>query len=479
MNHGSVRAAHRSVSGLLVVVALLLSPASLSANNPFGAYITVPNLVVPGVPIAELNLNGENFLLLKDENVMGTFTALLWNPTNTIPLTTPPTITTNVLRGVSGMQTAQGPRVFFWGDFDVGGTATRVIEWDGVDWDVPGGAVGGVIPNAAEIRMTSVGPELWLVGSVLALPGIAGPNVIGIYNGTSWQSTGNFVGTIDEIVVVDESPSAETVIVAGDLVSVNGLPLNGVARFDASGNWDDLSGGIPGPITAINAFLDESDQLEIWVTGEPVGSSYGVQRFANGGWQSLPIPMINAFADGLGRFYKLPTVFGDWRIAEFPGWILDGPTVEFSFASPEYTAIAWNPTTGLYRPGSEWSNEIIQFEATSGLFPSGNYRIFSNGEVREWVATEIEFIRGDTNGDGTVNIADPIRTLETLFSGGAPLPCGNAADVDESSSVTVGDAILTFEYLFAMGSPPPAPFPQCGFIPTIISYDCPTLPNCP
>ena len=462
-----------------LVCTLLLTfgaSAALHANNPFGAFVPVPNLSIPGKPIADLSLNGDDYLLLQTEVSGQPFTIQLWNPNDSIPLPLPPTITTNIQSGVAGMQTAQGPRVYLWGDFVVNGTPTRLIEWDGVDWGLPLGAVGGVVPASAQARMTNNGPELWIAGSTMFLPGIPGANAIGVYDGANWQTPGIVVGAVEEIVMVRESPNEDSVIVSGnDLISANGIALSGVARFN--GNWDDLSGGFTGEIVAMNAFLDEADQLEIWVTGEGVGFTYNIGRYSNGNWETLSPVFAALEPEGLGRFYRLPTVFGDWRIAERVGLLQMSPFVEF--LSPGVTSVAWNPTTGLFRPGSEASLNIVQYESTSGLFPTGSYLTSSTGEVLEWVAMEIEFIRGDANGDGTVNLADSITILETIFLGGDPFPCDNAADWNESGLINIADAILGLEYLFAGGPPPPAPFPQCGFDPTVVVYNCPVVPNCP
>ena len=147
-----------------LVCTLLLTfgaSAELHANNPFGSLVPVPNLSIPGTPEAELNINGEAFLLLSTDLPLNPIEAQLWNPTNSIPLVFPATVTANDIEGVTGMQTAQGPRVFFWGDFEVSGVATRLIEWDGTNWDLPGGAVEGITPSAVAVRQTGGGPELW------------------------------------------------------------------------------------------------------------------------------------------------------------------------------------------------------------------------------------------------------------------------------------------------------------------------------
>lgn len=77
------------------------------------------------------------------------------------------------------------------------------------------------------------------------------------------------------------------------------------------------------------------------------------------------------------------------------------------------------------------------------------------------------FIRGDANGDGAVNIADAIGTLNSLFDPGTPpLPCDDAADANDDGDKNIADAISILGFLFTGAGDLPAPFPTAGFDPT-------------
>lgn len=76
---------------------------------------------------------------------------------------------------------------------------------------------------------------------------------------------------------------------------------------------------------------------------------------------------------------------------------------------------------------------------------------------------EYEFVRGNANGDTSVDIGDSIYILDYLFSSQPGPYCQDAADINNDSSVDIGDAIFLLSFLFAGGAPIPAPFPQCGF----------------
>jgi hypothetical protein len=85
---------------------------------------------------------------------------------------------------------------------------------------------------------------------------------------------------------------------------------------------------------------------------------------------------------------------------------------------------------------------------------------------------ETSFRRGDANGDGAIDLVDPILTLAFLFSGASAPPCLDAADSDDSGSVEVSDAIRTLNYLFLGGLPPAPPFPEAGRDPTLDALSC-------
>lgn len=71
------------------------------------------------------------------------------------------------------------------------------------------------------------------------------------------------------------------------------------------------------------------------------------------------------------------------------------------------------------------------------------------------------FIRGDANQDGSVNIADAVLILDSLFGmPAAILLCEDAADANDDEQLNIADAVSLLGFLFTPGaSEPPAPFP--------------------
>ena len=77
-----------------------------------------------------------------------------------------------------------------------------------------------------------------------------------------------------------------------------------------------------------------------------------------------------------------------------------------------------------------------------------------------------EFIRGDANSDGDVNITDGVFVLNFLFVGRTIPPCREASDANADGVVNITDGVYLLNFLFAGGPEPPTPFGECGTDPT-------------
>ena len=67
------------------------------------------------------------------------------------------------------------------------------------------------------------------------------------------------------------------------------------------------------------------------------------------------------------------------------------------------------------------------------------------------LSTRGTFLRGDANHDDSINITDPLATLEFLFRGGAALPCDDAADSNDDGEIGLTDPVITLQHLFLGG----------------------------
>ena len=94
-------------------------------------------------------------------------------------------------------------------------------------------------------------------------------------------------------------------------------------------------------------------------------------------------------------------------------------------------------------------------------------------------ANDPEFIRGDANQDGSLNIADPVEMLNLLFGVNPSISCADALDANDDGGANIADPVYILGGLFTMGPPPSAPFPDCGLDPTPDSLECLSHAGCP
>jgi hypothetical protein len=91
--------------------------------------------------------------------------------------------------------------------------------------------------------------------------------------------------------------------------------------------------------------------------------------------------------------------------------------------------------------------------------PGAVYVVFGTG-------AEARFIRGDSNFDVLVNLADAVNTLGFLFMGGLEPLCEDALDTDDNGILEITDAVRLLNFLFLGAAAPPPPFPEAGVDPT-------------
>lgn len=90
-----------------------------------------------------------------------------------------------------------------------------------------------------------------------------------------------------------------------------------------------------------------------------------------------------------------------------------------------------------------------------------------------------EFIRGDANGDGVIEVlVEAIFMSSYMFSGAQTPPCLAALDTNADSHVNVADIVTILMWGFSGGPALPAPFPDCGPDPSAAPLPC-DVATCP
>ncbi len=176
------------------------------------------------------------------------------------------------------------------------------------------------------------------------------------------------------------------------------------------------------------------------------------------------------------------TITISWHIAithDLLNWDVWYSTVG---AGGPFTTIAMDLPAGSAAVGSVHSyNWTIPVDAVS---PTVWVRVRMDNSATDYFdvndgpfAVELpgpSFVRGDSNGDEAVDIADPIGILGYLFSSGS-LPCLEAADGNDDGQLNVADPVYLLAWLFTAASPPPAdPFPDCAVDTEPASVGCVT-----
>ena len=82
-----------------------------------------------------------------------------------------------------------------------------------------------------------------------------------------------------------------------------------------------------------------------------------------------------------------------------------------------------------------------------------------------------QFIRGDSNGDGRVDVSDAVKIVFHLFRG-AELSCADAADINDDEALNITDAVRLLDHMFRGGPAPSAPYPALGADPAGDTLDC-------
>lgn len=172
--------------------------------------------------------------------------------------------------------------------------------------------------------------------------------------------------------------------------------------------------------------------------------------------------------------YKLALSASEHQLIAIGGYN-DGSPAAFA-----HTEIATWEEGGL----GAWSTGPAMAEprAVSAAVRAGSFVIVSGGNpanpgIEALDSVEVfrfgpePFVRGDCNVDGSVQLADAVALLVTLFEDGSP-QCYDACDSNDDGALDLADGVHVLDYLFAGGTTPASPFPACGVEPNFDELDC-------
>ena len=212
------------------------------------------------------------------------------------------------------------------------------------------------------------------------------------------------------------------------------------------------------------------DAVDIgWITAIPDFGDFGIPVVGNGRVYAARGEILYCMSEATGE------VLGQWQSPAgdiFSNLIL---TTDHLFVATETETYAID----LDLTGPVWS--IAHGGTQLSLASSGQLFIVTSETLVAVRVADIQvgvFVRGDVDGSLTIDLADVVYLLQSVFGAGDPPPCLDSADADDNEVLTVGDAILIAQYLFAGGAEPVDPFPNCGSDASGSDLDCES-PPCP
>lgn len=250
----------------------------------------------------------------------------------------------------------------------------------------------------------------------------------------------------NEIVLLDGDPVAENQAVITNIPGVSG-PI----EFDDKGNLyygtADFSGN---PIRqTLHRFTRA--QVEDGVEGDPIDFSEGevlledMDGFYNLLWHEDKLYFSElGFGSGMGTV-RMIEPNRNWLVSPFASFSMDMSLL--------------SPTCLAFRPGAR------PFVAGSGSTGGSLLVAYSNYSTvlrLAEISPTLHFIRGELNGDGLVDISDPIAILGYLFLGEPPPEDIEAADANADGEVDLTDSVFILNFLFNGGPMIPLPYPERG-----------------
>jgi hypothetical protein len=171
----------------------------------------------------------------------------------------------------------------------------------------------------------------------------------------------------------------------------------------------------------------------------------------------------DAWSEAAVTWETMPAAGGELSVLEV---VADGAEYVFEVTAAALSELEGDGVLSLAVIARSATEARVFFASREGSLETPVLELHCGGEAAA------RFLRGDANGDGRVDISDPVATLLALFLGGPGLQCADAGDANDDGAIDVADAIFGLNALFTGGRPPPEPFPDCGEDPTADGLGC-------
>ena len=102
----------------------------------------------------------------------------------------------------------------------------------------------------------------------------------------------------------------------------------------------------------------------------------------------------------------------------------------------------WKLAIDVENIASGLTSEPINLSATQGFsIPAGGYRVYVKGEPAP------SWLKGDVNGDGSVNISDIAKVIDLILGNQAPADVFTRADINGDGSVNISDVAALIDII--------------------------------
>lgn len=321
---------------------------------------------------------------------------------------------------------SQPPELLVGGSFDMAGLspAANVAKWDGSDWSPLGGGTNGTVNAMVAFDEDGPGPAAAavFVGGRFTSAGSTQADRIAKWDGAAWSDVGGGFGLsgaqVSALTTFDEDaggPIPPALFVGGTFYNAGGVQVSNIARWDGA-TWSPVGGWLFGPVFALAVYDPDGpgpETADLYAAGDITSAGGNVvsriARWDGNSWMPL--------GNGLnGLVFALSVFDVDGPGPNRPVLIAGGG---FSFAgqTPAERVAAWDGSAwAALGGGADWSVHALGSlvgDASTGrpatLIAGGTFFLLGDIPVRRiaaWVGCLPEFILGDLNCDGVVDLAD-------------------------------------------------------------------------
>lgn len=134
-----------------------------------------------------------------------------------------------------------------------------------------------------------------------------------------------------------------------------------------------------------------------------------------------------------------------------------------------------SPTLGALTTSA--ASVIQVWPALTVAFPDASLGLLTTDNLNALSAFDPEFIRGDANEDGGIDLFDGLRIIYYIGAM-STVSCKNAADADDDEDVDLFDGLRIIYWLGGAAPAPPPPNQNCGTDPTRGPLGCCRYPPC-